>query len=306
MYSRLLLLSVVGEKGAKEGFYSGPIAEAIVQASQEFDGLLTLDDLARHATALEEPISTVYKGIRVYQTPPPSHGLAVLCTLNILTALDSLRRPGPPDGMEAGFQHTATPFANTFTQRNHADQAHVAIEATRRGYADALQYIGDPRHCDLDQSCLQPLLSEAYALNRAREIDLHISTPVLASDIQGMDTYNASLAAYSKGETVYFSVVDQAGNACSMINSNYMSFGTGIMPKGTGFTLQNRGCNFSLLPSHNNCAAPYKRPYHTIIPGLATFEEDRSLYAVFGNMVRQSKPACFAFERFMSEGMVRV
>eukprot|EP01039_Chlorochromonas_danica_P006849 gene6849-7570_t len=258
----------LGSLGAHKGFYQGPIAEAIVNAVKQYDGLLSLDDLAQHKTTFNKAISTIYKGLHIYQTPPPSHGLSVLLALNIISNYEE--------------EHGKVDISKG---RYHSSNSHLSIEAMRRGFADALHYLGDPSHSSVP---LDYLLSTEYAKKRANEINSSLATPVHPITIDNntieSSSYSSTLEAYQTGETVYFSVIDEAGNACSMINSNYQGFGSGIVPIGTGFSLQNRGANFNLLINHPNCVAGNKKPYHTIIPGLATYVKDNSLYAVFGNM----------------------
>jgi gamma-glutamyltranspeptidase / glutathione hydrolase len=244
-------LRLVAECG-KEAFYRGPIAEAVANTVQAAGGCLTIDDLAAHASTWEEPISTLYRGLRLWECPPNGQGLAALLALNILEGFDladleplSVRR------------------------------LHLEIEALRLAFADTRWYIADPafRRVPVDE-----LLDKGYAARRRALIhpdravlDQSRGTPVASSD------------------TVYLSVVDNRGNACSFINSNYMGFGTGIVPSGWGFSLQNRGYNFSLDPLHPNALAPRKRPYHTIIPAMATRPASipgspETLFACFGVM----------------------
>jgi gamma-glutamyltranspeptidase/glutathione hydrolase len=233
--------------GGKEAFYRGEIAAAIAASVQAAGGCLAEADLAAHASTWEQPVSTTYRGLRVWECPPNGQGLTALLGLNILE----------------GFDLAALPPLS-------AERLHLEIEALRLAFADARWYVADPT---FSPAPLAVLLSKDYAATRRRLI-----RPGRAS----LDRQRGSPVAGS--DTVYFSVVDGEGNACSFINSNYMGFGTGIVPHGWGFTLQNRGHNFSLEAGHPNALAPRKRPYHTIIPALATREQDGSLFASYGVM----------------------
>ncbi|MCB9145201.1 MAG: gamma-glutamyltransferase [Anaerolineales bacterium] len=237
---------LVAERGA-QGFYQGSVAESIVGVIKEAGGCLSAEDLASHVSTWESPMSVDYRGLRVYECPPNGQGITALIALNILE----------------GFDLASMDLLST-------EKMHLMIEAMRLAFADAKWYVSDPAFSKIP---MQELLSKEYASERRKLIDPKRATV----DPQRGSPVNAS-------GTVYLSVVDGMGNACSFINSNYMGFGTGIVPKGWGFTLQNRGHNFSLDENHPNVLAPGKRPYHTIIPAMVTRVSDNSLYASYGVM----------------------
>ena len=244
-------------RGGKDVYYQGEIAEAIVAVLNEAGGCIQMDDLASHTSTWEEPISVDYRGYRVYECPPNGQGVTALIALNILEGFD-LASLGSLS----------------------IEKMHLMIEAMRLAFADSSWYVSDPKFSNIP---IKELLSKEYANERCKLINTQYAVRNLQRGFP-----------VSSSDTVYLSVVDKFGNACSFINSNYMGFGTGIVPKGWGFTLQNRGHNFSLDPNHPNALAPKKRPYHTIIPAMVTrFSspsgrgvrgEGESLYASYGVM----------------------
>jgi gamma-glutamyltranspeptidase / glutathione hydrolase len=231
----------------KAAFYQGPIAEGIVETMRKVGGCLSAADLSAHTSTWDEPISVAYRNLRVWECPPNGQGLTALLALNILEGFDLQSLP---------------PLS--------PQRLHLVIEALRLAFADAHHYISDPAFARLP---LDELLSAAYAGRRRGLID---PERALAEVRYG--------SPHASSDTVYLSVVDGEGNACSFINSNYVGFGTGIVPQGWGFSLQNRGAGFNLEPGHFNALAPGKRPYHTIIPALATHADSGELFACFGVM----------------------
>lgn len=228
-------LRLIAENG-RAGFYEGPVAESILAVSKELGGTMQAADLSEYRAEWVEAVSVEYRGWRVYETPPQSQGIAALMMLNLMSQF-----PLPDWGL-------------------HSPRAlHAMIEAKKLAYADMLSVVGDPR---FSQVPVAEMLDPNRAKNRARLISMKKAAATVKPDaLPGITDAKGS-------DTIYLCAADRDGNVVSLIQSNYMGFGSGVVPKGGGFMLQNRGALFTLEPGQPNTLVPRKRPLHTIIPGI--------------------------------------
>ena len=241
-------LTQIAEQGAQV-FYKGEIAEKIVNDLQAHGGLLTRRDFANHRADWVKPITVKYRGYDAYNFPPNTQGFASLEILNILNQFD-VKALG----------------------EGSADYYHLLVEATKQAFADRDRYLSDP---DFVKVPLDDLLSVRHGKAQAARIDMHHAN----NDVKPMDP---------KGDTVWFGVVDSEGNAVSLIQSIYHDFGSGVVPKGTGILLQNRGSFFSLDPNNINHLEPHKRTFHTLNPAMLL--KDGKPYLVYGTMGGEGQP----------------
>ena len=243
---------LVANNGA-DAFYKGEIARAIVSTSQSLGGTMAADDLAEFAPEWVEPISTKYRDWTVYELPPNGQGMAALEMLNIMET-----SPASPDG----------PLS--------VAELHKKIEAMKLAYADLGKYNADLRFAKIP---VKGILSKEYARTRAKLID------------PGKANCEVAAGAPPFSDTTYLSVVDREGNIVSLIQSNYEAFGSGVVVRGMGFVLQDRGALFSLDAASPNALAPRKRPFHTIIPA---FMERGDQHIGFGIMGGANQPLAHA------------
>ena len=134
---------------------------------------------------------------------------------------------------------------------SEAQRTHLSIEAVKLAFKIATETIGEPRSMPKD--------ARSYIKKAALEA---------GAKTLSLDSVSDTTASSLPGGTVYLCAADRSGNMVSYIQSNYMGFGSGLVVPGTGISLHNRGCNFSLQSGHPNCLRGKHRPYHTIIPGF--------------------------------------
>jgi gamma-glutamyltranspeptidase / glutathione hydrolase len=236
-------------EGGKEFFYKGDFAKKLAEHVQCYGGWITAEDMANHVSTWDEPITANYRGYTLYECPPNGQGLAAIIAANLANGFD-------------------------LADMDEVDRLHVMIECMRLGFADAQQWVCDPRVVKIP---LAELASAAYADERRTRINLQRA----AQNVP----YGTPMAG---SDTVYLTTADSEGNACSFINSLFAGTGTGLVVPGTGVSLQNRAATFVLDPEHPNALAPNKRPYQTIIPAMTVHQGE--LHASFGVMGGYKQP----------------
>ena len=236
----------------RDAFYKGEIARRLVAYSEKKGGLFSIEDLTKHTSEWVEPVRATYRGYDVWELPPPGQGIAALQMLNLLEPHD-LKKLGPTS----------------------PDFWHLMVEMKKLAYADRAKYYTDPLFAKVP---VNELISKEYAAERAKLFDpMKALTEVPAGD-----------AKLGKADTIYLCVVDKDRNCVSLIQSNYMGFGSGLASAELGFAIQNRGTLFSLDENHANRLEPGKRPFHTIIPGLVTKNDNP--WFTFGVMGGDMQP----------------
>lgn len=246
-------LEIIAENG-RAGFYEGEVAKTISEFIQGQGGFLTYEDLANFNSEWVDPVSTNYRGYDVWELPPNGQGVVALQILNILENFDL---------KEMGL------FSSNYI--------HLFTEAKKLAFADRAKHYADPAFSEIP---IKQLISKDYAKERAALIDKDKAALVDESGIP------------SGGDTIYLTAADKFGNMVSLIQSNYRGMGSGMVPPGLGFMLQDRGELFSLMDGHANVIEGGKRPFHTIIPAFVT--KDGKPFISFGVMGGATQPQAHA------------
>ncbi|MFT9258579.1 MAG: gamma-glutamyltransferase family protein [Acetobacter sp.] len=245
-----------------DSFYTGDIADLLLADLRAAGSPLAAGDFARHAVEPKTPLHTRLSGVHVYNTPPPTQGVASLAILDLFERLNVAEGEG--------FAHI-----------------HGLVEATKRAFMFRNAHVGDPRWMTRD--------AQAFLDDKAG----------LSALAAGIDRYRAMPwpVPSQQGDTTWMGAIDGTGLAVSMIQSLYFEFGSGVFLPRTGLLWQNRGASFQLEPGAWNAYEPGRKPFHTLNPALARFDDGRVM--VYGTMGGEGQPQTQAaiFTRYARFGM---
>ena len=241
-------LEAISLHGVDE-FYYGGLSELISKGIAAQGGIISKDDLQNHKSNwIENPISTEYRGVKIYETSPNSQAATVLLWLNMLEQFEI-------SDMELDSQ----------------EFARIVVETCIKAYAERAKHISDPKYFPLPPN----FITKKYAQE------------VLSNDDSG-PVLKEKKSHIPDGDTTYFAIGDSEGNCVSVIQSNYMGFGSGLVPRGTGIVLHDRGCYFSLDRNHHNALVPNKRTFHTLCASVG--EKDGETLFAIGSMGGDVQP----------------
>ncbi len=238
--------------GGASAFYAGEVGQSLAQFAAQNGGFFTLEDLAAQQAQWGEPLSGTYRDLTLYETPAPTQGFTVLQMLKLVE-----------------------PFELHKMDIRDPQRIHLMVQAKQISYHDRDRWLGDPAFADVPMGML---LSDEYLNQRRQLID-----PVRALPWDKVPSYGSLT-----GDTVYIAVVDDNGQAVSLIHSLYGAFGSGMVDVNTGVLLQNRSAYFSLNPAHPNALAPGKIPMHTLIASMGF--KNHKLWSVMGCMGADGQP----------------
>jgi gamma-glutamyltranspeptidase/glutathione hydrolase len=230
-----LVLDRIAQYG-REGFYAGETARSLAAFSRAGGGFFDEADLGTQGASWGEPLSGSYRGLEIFETPPPTQGFTVIEMLNLI------------EPSEVGRMDPLGP-----------DLAHLLVQAKQIAYHDRDRFLADP---EFQPVPLENLMSKGYAAGRRRLMRADRALPWDLVPSHGT----------LSGDTVFVCAVDAEGNAAALIQSLYFTFGSGVVAGDTGIVLQNRSAYFSLDPQHPNRLEPGKRPLHTLIASMALRE----------------------------------
>lgn len=239
-------------QGGRDVFYKGEIARTIDHFIKSQGGFLNYEDMSQHRSEWVEPVSANYRGYDVWELPPNTQGIAALQILKILEGYDI-------KGMGFG----------------SPQYIHHFIEAKKLAFEDRAHFYADLQFSKVP---VQQLISKNYA-DKRRE---------LIHPYQASANVKFGDPILQNGDTIFLTTADKSGNMVSLIQSNYMGFGSGMIPTKLGFMLQNRGQLFKLVEGQANSYEPGKRPFHTIIPAFIT--KDGKPWVSFGVMGGDMQP----------------
>lgn len=242
-------LSHLAEKGLHD-FYQGELAQHLGQTLQALGSPLTQADLQAHSARVVKPLEVKIQQASLYNMTPPTQGLA---SLMILALFDRYRR-------KQGLQDSEN-FA----------YLHGLVESTKQAFLVRDAEVTDPDRLRIDP---QHWLTDAVLDELAARIDASKALPWPQPA--------------APGDTIWMGAIDKQGRAVSFIQSIYWEFGSGIVVPETGITWQNRGISFSLDAKALNSLEPGRKPFHTLNPALALFDDGRVM--PYGTMGGEGQP----------------